>query len=361
MPACASPAKPRRRRWNGSAAECPLTGSSRRAGCCAGASIVIWSGCWDPRAWSTGHWCTSPTRGSSCSPGSAMRCWGWARSTVSISRASMSSVRATALQLHRHGEDVFGSPRWQRFLVAAGNVLRTNSRWIPATAVADFELSVAELAAAPAPTEVREELRRLRASAGRARAVRRSLEADARRPPLLEPLLPALTRAILWWGADHPTLVVLHDEQSALTRWRLAEIATELDRQHPGHTFHLDRVDSRKDPRVQIADLVAGIARRAARGSLTGQAEDELLDSRPSAHRSPVDLGRRWVAREPAVGAVLLTWHLLLRHGCRDRAVLMRSVVRSSLRRAGQVPRSPGVASWCRRPIVRSACLRRAS
>jgi hypothetical protein len=188
------------------------------------------------------------------------------------------SVRSTALQLHRHGEDVFGCPRWQRFLVAAGNVLRTNSRWIPATAVADFELSVAELASSPAPPEVREELRRLRASASRARAVRRSLEADARRPPLLEPLLPALTRAILRWGADHPMLVVLHDEQSALTRWRLAEIATELDRQHPGHTFHLDRIDSRKDPRVQIADLVAGIARRAARGSLTGQAEDELLD-----------------------------------------------------------------------------------
>lgn len=188
------------------------------------------------------------------------------------------SVRATALRLHRHGEDVFGSPRWQRFLVAAGNVLRTNSRWIPATAVADFEHSVADLAASPAPPAVREDLQRLRASSGRAASVRRSLKADSRRPPLLEPLLPALTRAILWWGAEHPRLVVVHDEQSALTRWRLAEIATQLAEQQPGHTFHLDRVDSRKDPRVQIADLVAGIARRAARGWLTGQVDEELLD-----------------------------------------------------------------------------------
>jgi len=214
------------------------------------------------------------------------------------------AVRATALHLHRHGEVVFGPLRWQRFLVAAGHVLRTNSRWIPATAVADFEQAVAELASAPGPgpQTVRDELRRLQASADRAGAVRRWLEADSRRPPLLEPLLPALTHAVLWWGADHPTLVVVHDEQSALTRWRLAEIGARLADHHPGHTFHLDRVDSRKDPRVQIADLVAGIARRAARGWLTGQGDDELLELvRPLIDPRSIWADDAWLANLPSV------------------------------------------------------------
>jgi hypothetical protein len=186
--------------------------------------------------------------------------------------------RALALVLHRSGEPVFGSQRWQEFLVAGGNVLRINSRWIPATAVDDFERIVAAMAAADAPTALGAALRRLRQTAGRAAEVRRGLREDPRGSPLLEPLLPSLARAVDWWGRRHPTLAVVHDEQSALTRWRIAEIATRLADRQPGHTLELVRVDSRDDARVQIADLVAGIARRAATGLLLGRPDHRLLD-----------------------------------------------------------------------------------
>ncbi|HYI53439.1 MAG TPA: hypothetical protein VEX57_05705 [Microlunatus sp.] len=188
------------------------------------------------------------------------------------------AVREVALELYRQGDTVFGLTRWQAFLTAAGKALRATSRWVPATAVSDFEAELSELVSVPAPTPVREALLRLRAAAGRARALRRSLEVDSRRPPLLEPLLPALTRCVLGWGAAHRSLVVVHDEQSALTPWRIAEMARRLDGAHPGHVLDLRRVDSRDDPRVQIADLVAGIARRAAASLLIGRPESRLVD-----------------------------------------------------------------------------------
>jgi hypothetical protein len=186
--------------------------------------------------------------------------------------------RGVALELYRQGDTVFGLHRWQAFLVAAGKALRATSRWVPASAVSDFEGELAELAAAPTPAPVREALLRLRAGAGRARAVRRSLEVDSRRPPLLEPLLPALTRCVLGWGTEHRALAVVHDEQSVLTPWRIRDIADRLDRAQPGHLLDLRRVDSRDDPRVQIADLVAGIARRAAASLLMGRPDRRLID-----------------------------------------------------------------------------------
>jgi hypothetical protein len=186
--------------------------------------------------------------------------------------------REAALELYRQGDTVFGPQRWQGFLVAAGKALRAPSRWVPASAVSDFEGELGALAAEPAPAPVREALLRLRSGAGRARAVRRSLEVDSRRPPLLEPLLPALTRCVLGWGAEHRDLVVVHDEQSVLTPWRIRDIAHRLGRAHPGHVLELRRVDSRDDPRVQIADLVAGIARRAAVSLLIGRPDRRLID-----------------------------------------------------------------------------------
>ena len=189
-----------------------------------------------------------------------------------------STTRETALELHRHGEAAYGLPRWQGFLVAAGRALRPPGRWVPATAVSDFEGELGVLAALPAPAGVREALLRLRAAAGRARAVRRSAESDARRPPLMEPLLPALDRAVATWGADRQDLVVVHDEQSVLTPWRMTEIGHRLARAHPGHTLEVRRVDSRHDPRVQIADLVAGIARRAAASLLIGRPDQRLIE-----------------------------------------------------------------------------------
>jgi hypothetical protein len=188
------------------------------------------------------------------------------------------STRESALLLRRDGEPVFGPGPWLRFLTLGGYALRSNSRLIPVTAVADFEDAVTELLRRPAPPPLRSLLRRLRAGTFRARAVRRSFEDDPRQTPLLEPLLPSLSRAVLHWGATARHLRVVHDEQSSLTPHRMADIGRALTRSDPGHTVEVVRVDSRDDPRVQVADLIAGVAQRAAAGATAGAADPQLVE-----------------------------------------------------------------------------------
>jgi hypothetical protein len=115
--------------------------------------------------------------------------------------------------------------------------------------------------------------------------------------PLSEPLLPALRWAVRHWSALGDVNVV-HDEQSVLTVARVAAIADDLARTHPGRRMvGFARVDSRDDARVQVADLVAGVVRRSLESRLTGDgpapsfpvghlvAEDSLVLRRPDVMR----------------------------------------------------------------------------
>jgi hypothetical protein len=110
--------------------------------------------------------------------------------------------------------------------------------------------------------------------------VTRLVNDDRSIPPPLEPLLPALAETVLSWSGGHRRVLVIHDEQSALTADRLIRLQQALtndterapadaDRPQPlpagiSPLVGLVMVDSRDDPRVQVADLLAGIARRLA-------------------------------------------------------------------------------------------------
>jgi hypothetical protein len=97
-------------------------------------------------------------------------------------------------------------------------------------------------------------------------------------PPPLEPMLPALAETVLFWSGGRRQVLVIHDEQSALTAGRLRRLQRVLaDGAGPSAAgaaapearvsplAGLVTVDSRDDPRVQVADLLAGIARRLPR------------------------------------------------------------------------------------------------
>jgi hypothetical protein len=93
--------------------------------------------------------------------------------------------------------------------------------------------------------------------------MQRLIDEDPELPPPWEPLVPALTETILHWSAGGRSVAVVHDEQSALTRGRVARIGAFLaERFEPPPLRSFVQVDSRDDPRVQVADLIAGIARR---------------------------------------------------------------------------------------------------
>jgi hypothetical protein len=119
-----------------------------------------------------------------------------------------------------------------------------------------------------------------RLSRTRVRAVLTRLAHDDRSiPPPLEPMLPALAETILFWSGGQRQVLVIHDQQSALTADRLRRLqhvltdgasSSAADAHEAGTSparvsplAALVTVDSRDDPRIQVADLLAGIARRS--------------------------------------------------------------------------------------------------
>jgi hypothetical protein len=97
-------------------------------------------------------------------------------------------------------------------------------------------------------------------------------------PPPLEPMLPALAETVLFWSGGQRRVLVIHDEQSALTAGRLSRLQQVLADGAASSPAGADEAgapparvsplaglvmaDSRDDPRVQVADLLAGVARR---------------------------------------------------------------------------------------------------
>ena len=193
--------------------------------------------------------------------------------------------RPAALALHRARRG--RASEWADFLAAFVELVRTKRRREPDLGLLDrFLRARDELAVgsgSPAAA-VLAELDRERVL----HVVTRLVHGDRAIPPPLEPLLPALAETVLFWGCGRRRVLVVHDEQSALTAYRLTRLQEALtdghaptaggrDTRGPGRTpsvlAGLVTVDSRDDPRVQVADLLAGLARRsapAARGALLG-------------------------------------------------------------------------------------------
>jgi hypothetical protein len=188
-------------------------------------------------------------------------------------------TRPMAITLYRSGEPIYGAHRWREFLWLAANLLRTNNRWLPKTPIPLFYAAVEEMARSKTAADVREIMTALQSTRPIAEATRAAHLQNPKLTPLLEPLIPALTCAVHFWGSYAQTLSVVHDEQSALTPERIADIATTFAASRPGRQLSEVRlVDSRGDPRVQLADFVAGIARRLASDELKGRPDAELLD-----------------------------------------------------------------------------------
>jgi hypothetical protein len=173
--------------------------------------------------------------------------------------------RHAALTLYRAGRRSDGD--WTSFLAAFVELVRNKKRHEPdRLAVQRFfrardvlAVGLAEDAAAVLDALDRE----------RVWAVLTRLAHDDRSiPPPLEPMLPALAETVLFWSAGHRRVLVIHDEQSALTAGRLRRLQEVLadTRALPAGVSPLAglvTIDSRDDPRVQVADLLAGVVRRS--------------------------------------------------------------------------------------------------
>jgi hypothetical protein len=164
--------------------------------------------------------------------------------------------RAAASALYRGGRAA-GEP-WRELLAAFVDLVRLKHR-LPAGPAAQRFFHARDALAAHRTSALVEEL-----TDERVRALLHRLDENDRSvPPPLEPLLPAHAETVLTWSDGRTRVLVTHDEQSALTADRLARLQQTLATAAPVSPLAgLLMADSRDDPRVQVADLLAGAARR---------------------------------------------------------------------------------------------------
>jgi hypothetical protein len=186
-----------------------------------------------------------------------------------------------ALALYREGPGVFGRGPWRAFLEAFTALLRTKYQRDIGASGDSFMRTVVELQRPDAADRIGEIVKLLNQARPRVDAFQTTLLDDRMTLPPLEPLIPAIVETALYWRGGGRSVSIVHDEQSALTRRRVSQINKLLvdarqDRLREGPLLRVRLVDSRVDPRVQVADFLAGTARRIAADELRGRGDTDL-------------------------------------------------------------------------------------
>ncbi|MEU6142916.1 hypothetical protein ABZ848_21415 [Streptomyces sp. NPDC047081] len=212
---------------------------------------------------------------------------------------------AEALTLFREGPPAFGEERWREFLEAANQLLRVRNDRAPDEPVDAFFRAVDELRRAQSRTPLALTLERLAAARPIADSYRARVLAGPVLVPVLNPLLPAIVRTAAHWSAGGRRVRLVHDRQNMLTPERIAWIE-ETARSAGIGLDGVRLVVAREDPRVQLADFLAGIARKIASDVLHGRVDPVLT----ALLRPYVDPGSVWgdraawalIGTEKAVG-----------------------------------------------------------
>ncbi|MFG3013199.1 hypothetical protein ACGFZB_22560 [Streptomyces cinerochromogenes] len=187
----------------------------------------------------------------------------------------LSADPADAVALYRHGPDVFGDAAWREFLVASNALLRVGPGGTEDATGEAFFTAVDRLVRSAPGSGAAGILRRLAAARSRAEDYRARMRTLPALFPVLNPLFPAVRHTAAHWSAGGRPVVLVHDRQNALTPGRIARIVQSARRD--GIALEgLRLVDSRDDARVQIADFLAGAARKIASDELAGAGDPEL-------------------------------------------------------------------------------------
>nr|WP_239063326.1 hypothetical protein [Streptomyces sp. SID13031] len=143
-----------------------------------------------------------------------------------------------------------GAGGWGDFLEAANNLLRAR---------ADTSTFHAALDRLEVDSPTVKALRKAGPRAGEPAVI-----------PPLDPLMRAIARAVEYWGERGSWVAIAHDRQTTLSPERIAQlqVGTKLARLELVHSF--------TDSRIQVADFLAGVARKIASDQLKGEDDAEL-------------------------------------------------------------------------------------
>jgi len=193
-------------------------------------------------------------------------------------------AKAMAVTLYREGQRTFGRKPWEAFLESFNDLMRASNRRGMRTSVDSFFRMVDVLRRAGARSRVDEIMEQLWQSRPHADSFQARLLDNPKMIPPLDPLVPAILRAVVYWGEGKRPVGIIHDEHTALTQERIAQLKEILNKPRPtllrespsGRLTSVRLVDSRSDSRVQVADFLAGVARKIASDQLNGRGDAEL-------------------------------------------------------------------------------------
>ncbi|MEW2046698.1 hypothetical protein [Streptomyces sp. NPDC005476] len=181
-----------------------------------------------------------------------------------------------AVALFRQGRRTFTAAQWRDFLEAANQLLWVRHDGEPDGAVDRFFHTVAELRQTCPETAAAQTFARLARERPRALAYRAAIqEGPFVLSPLLNPLLPSILHTAAHWSDGGRPVRLAHDRQNMLTPERIAWIE-DAARVRGIRLAGFRLVVSRLDARVQLADFLAGIARRIASDELNGRGDPAL-------------------------------------------------------------------------------------
>ncbi|WP_406005308.1 hypothetical protein OG440_03360 [Streptomyces sp. NBC_00637] len=181
-----------------------------------------------------------------------------------------------AVPLFRDGRRTFSEADWRRFLEAANQLLWVRHEGEPEAPVGHFVRTLGELRRRYPGTAVADTLSRLAEERSRALAYRAAIQnGPFVLTPVLNPLLPSILHTAAHWSAGGRPVRLAHDRQNMLTPERIAWIE-DAARVRGIRLAGLRLVVSRLDARVQLADFLAGIARRIASDELNGRGDPAL-------------------------------------------------------------------------------------
>jgi hypothetical protein len=189
-----------------------------------------------------------------------------------------------ALALYREGRRAFGQEQWEAFLESSNELMRARDRLDATTPVDSFFRMVDSLRLSGPASRVDEILGLLRQARPHADTFRARLLDDSTMIPALDPLIPAIVQTVVHWGEDGTPVSIVHDRQNALSEERIEQLKGMFSAPDPalpgsllnGRLTSLRLVDSRSDARVQIADILAGVARKIASDALNERGDAQL-------------------------------------------------------------------------------------
>lgn len=185
-------------------------------------------------------------------------------------------VRDVASALYRASRTSAVPRSWTAFLVLLNDLMR----WGPVGENASTD-ELVELAEAIRPAEppgvAHDVLGLLGGHRRHLDALRTSTQPDPALPFAMDQLTPAILRAVDRWGAGGAPVSVVHDQQKTLTENRIARIAALRDASGAGGRLWAMRLAGpRTDLRIQVADFLAGVARKIVSDELAGTADPAL-------------------------------------------------------------------------------------